>query len=516
MVTPSADSCIRLTAQKDPEQNQKRPAVTVSESVQSDSYCTNDSATKAQAKGKRKAKKNRTVTESTSRASTATVKTSDVATITKKGAKAKEKKSNKRAKANPTNEEYDYDQDSDNGSVTIAPRETKKKSEGFVNILDYFEAPVWKEGDKPNTAMNYKCKWCSSTYRAHESTAGNLKCHRDGSTQAGKNSDGCVNRDKAKKSGVNLPPSVTELRIAKTKAGEDKQPTINSFLQTKPTFVNRVLNQIIMIWQIRQALAWTRIKDPYLRAAFQYANNKALLYGWRWLADEAKKLYSMLKAHVFDELSKLDTKFTLIHDVWTTKGNRFAFIGAAVAFIDSEWEYCVRHLTLKMIPWKHYGHLLVWPIATVLNKNRLYEKMLAQTTDSGSNNNTMASAIYGLLNDNWPEKQSSNAKLWDPASMHICCFCHKIALIVNAGLESDLSLKTLPPSKAKESIIGFFPVLGTLAEEEETNDPAVTTDKNKTVGATIDVEETVDSNYGNADNEGSDAGSEASEKESND
>ncbi|PLW27987.1 hypothetical protein PCANC_23044 [Puccinia coronata f. sp. avenae] len=74
----------------------------------------------------------------------------------------------------------------------------------------------------------------------------------------------------------------------------------------------------------------------------------------------------------------------------------------------------------------------------------------------------------------------------------------------------------LPPSKAKESILGFFPVLGTLAEEEEKNNPAVTTDKNKTVGATINVEETVDSDYGNADNEGSDAGSEASEKESND
>ena len=141
--------------------------------------------------------------------------------------------------------------------------------------------------------------------------------------------------------------------------------------------------------------------------------------------------------------------------------------------------------------------------------------MLAQTTDLGLNNNTIVSAMYVLLNDNQHKKQSSNAKLWDPASMHICCFCHKIALIVNAGLES-LSLKTLPPSKAKESILGFFPVLGTLAEEEETNDPSVTTKENKTVGATVDVDETVDSNYGNAENEGSDAGSAVSEEESND
>jgi hypothetical protein len=110
--------------------------------------------------------------------------------------------------------------------------------------------------------------------------AGNLEAHRDGSTQAGKNINGCVNCDKAKKSGVNLPPSVTKLQVAKSKAGKKKQPTINSYLRTKPNFVNQVLNQIIMIWQTQQALPWTRIEDPYLRAAFQYANNKVSLYGW--------------------------------------------------------------------------------------------------------------------------------------------------------------------------------------------------------------------------------------------
>ncbi|POW07094.1 hypothetical protein PSHT_10088 [Puccinia striiformis] len=99
-----------------------------------------------------------------------------------------------------------------------------------------------------------------------------------------------------------------------------------------------------MIWQIRQALPWTRIEDPVLRAAFQYANQKAVLYGRRWSADESKKLYSMLKKHVFEELNDLDTKFTLVHVVWTTKGNRFAFIRAAVAQLDTKWHptdsYC--------------------------------------------------------------------------------------------------------------------------------------------------------------------------------
>jgi hypothetical protein len=59
-------------------------------------------------------------------------------------------------KTKTTNEDYEYDQDSDNRSIDIVPRETKKKSEEYANILDYFEAPVWKEGNKPNTVMNYK------------------------------------------------------------------------------------------------------------------------------------------------------------------------------------------------------------------------------------------------------------------------------------------------------------------------------------------------------------------------
>ncbi|KAA1135723.1 hypothetical protein PGTUg99_014364 [Puccinia graminis f. sp. tritici] len=95
--------------------------------------------------------------------------------------------------------------------------------------------------------------------------------------------------------------------------------------------------------------------------AFQYSNNKALLYGKRWSADKYKKLYLILKTAFFDDLEKLDTKFTL-------------------------------------------------------------------------------SMMFGQQ--------------------------RVIAFIVNAGLEA-LSLKTLPPGKTKESVLGFFPVLGRLLEEEE-------------------------------------------------
>ncbi|PLW58392.1 hypothetical protein PCANC_00502 [Puccinia coronata f. sp. avenae] len=255
---------------------------------------------------------------------------------------------------------------------------------------------------------------------------------------------------------------------------DEKQPGLTVFL--KPTFVNRVLNQLLMMWQICQALPWSRIKDPFLRATFQFSNPKAVLYGRRWSADKAKKLYLVLKSCVFDELNNLNTQFTLIHDVWTTKGNRFAFIGAAAAYINDDWEYV--------------------------------------TTDSGSNNNTMASSMYTLLHDGDGSTAMGDFE-WDPTRMHIWCICHKLALIVNAGLAA-LSLKNLPPAKTKESVLGFFPVLGRLTKEEEPKEteskdgqPAagvevVRESNNGLVG--LDIES--DTDYGNADDEASETGEE--------
>ena len=55
--------------------------------------------------------------------------------------------------------------------------------------------------------------------------------------------------------------------------------------------------------------------------------------------------------------------------------------------------------------------------------------------------------------------------------MHAFCFCHKLALIVNAGLAA-LGLKSPPPRSLKASLWGNFPSIGeSIKEEEETTRP---------------------------------------------
>jgi hypothetical protein len=132
--------------------------------------------------------------------------------------------------------------------------------------------------------------------------------------------------------------------------------------------------------------------------------------------------------------------------------------------------------------------------------------MLAQTTDSGSNKNTMAMSMYALLRDKTKNVDSEEGLRWDPSTMHIRCICHKLALIVNAGLWA-LELKTLPPRKNKESVLGFFPVLGRLEEEEEPEESQPVQGPGVSLVLTTNIvppnEDDSGSNYGNADDKGS-------------
>jgi hypothetical protein len=66
---------------------------------------------------------------------------------------------------------------------------------------------------------------------------------------------------------MKLPSSVAERRMLENTAGDVKQTGISQFFRVQPLFVNCVLNQLSMLWKIRQALPWSLIQDPYLCAA---------------------------------------------------------------------------------------------------------------------------------------------------------------------------------------------------------------------------------------------------------
>lgn len=97
--------------------------------------------------------------------------------------------------------------------------------------------------------------------------------------------------------------------------------------------------------------------------------------------------------------------------------------------------------------------------------------MLAQTHDSGSNNNTLAEAMSIRLLSH-AEVHGEEFK-WNDETDRVRCICHKIALMVNAGLQA-LGIQAPPPPLVKLSILGAFPIptntLQTVTEEDETGE----------------------------------------------
>ena len=93
--------------------------------------------------------------------------------------------------------------------------------------------------------------------------------------------------------------------------------------------------------------------------------------------------------------------------------------------------------------------------------------MLFQTTDSGSNNNIMDQIMHKK-----PYKLDGSELDWDCDTMHIKCFCHKMELVVNAGL-NKFGLKAPPPPKLKKAFLGAVPYANNLkpiAEEDGVED----------------------------------------------
>ncbi|KAI7955077.1 hypothetical protein MJO28_005477 [Puccinia striiformis f. sp. tritici] len=242
------------------------------------------------------------------------------------------------------------------------------------------------------------------------------------------------------------------------------QETMTDYLKKKP-FEIKVFNQLLVMWLVRFSLPWSRIEDFILWVAFNYVRRGVDLYTRIWAATEAHRLYMNLQDKVVTTLQDLNSKFTLIHDVWTTKGNRHAFMGISVAYITADWKFVICHLGMKYIASNHKGKLLALPFANIISKFKL-EKKIAQTTDSGSNNFTMATEVDRLI----LKKTGVVLNLTDN---HIRCICHKIALILNAGLHA-LQISGDDLLESPKATLGFIPGLSTVDEESKEMEPSDT------------------------------------------
>ncbi|KNE95963.1 hypothetical protein PSTG_10760 [Puccinia striiformis f. sp. tritici PST-78] len=362
----------------------------------------------------------------------------------------------------------DLAQDSDNENSQVVPKKDKTKdSDGFDYCALYFYPP----GKGPNQEV-----------KASDRSKYNLKAHRDGANYKSTHKKPCAGCSKAIRSGCSLPPTPAELTAAKAQSAPNQPGTIVAYT-TRGRFDNSTMIKILIIWLIRQSLPWLRMEDFHLQLAFDHAIITSQLPSRVWAATHAHRLYLMeQRSQVIKLIKASDSKVSLISDVWTTKGSHKAFVGITICYIDKQWKYVSQHLAIKYVSWHHNGKYLALPFANVLTKHGLHKKIslvlimcsipspietnfllpyvLALTTDSGSNNFTIAKGLSAQF-------RSFDSSTWDVASNHHRCICHVIALILGAGLK-ELQLSKMMVRAEKTDNPFPSTLLATIVEEDET------------------------------------------------
>ncbi|KAA1107854.1 hypothetical protein PGTUg99_026821 [Puccinia graminis f. sp. tritici] len=236
----------------------------------------------------------------------------------------------------------------------------------------------------------------------------NLKSHRDGANIKGSLQSACPGRGKAIKEGAHLPPTAAEE------------------IKTQATGEGTLL----------------AVEDLLLRVSFDYSLHNAKLYSRVWAALNAHQLYLEQRGQVLHSIESSKSKISLVSDVWTTKGSHKAFVGMACCYITPDWKYVCQHLAMKYISWHHNGKYLAVPFANVL------------TTDSGSNNFTMAKGVSSIF-------RVVDSTHWDVQRTRHRCVCHVIALILGAGLKAlKISKNVVRPERSNQP----FPTLSTIVE----------------------------------------------------
>ncbi|OAV93847.1 hypothetical protein PTTG_27178 [Puccinia triticina 1-1 BBBD Race 1] len=312
----------------------------------------------------------------------------------------------------------DIRQDSeDENSKVKGGRKKRKKRDDDLDLNDieaYFHNPKLADGQESGPPVLYKCRWCGNSYKQIPGTHANLYKHRDGD----KTRRPCPSQADAIKNRAKLPLTPKEIE---TKLNEKDKDPIKMMLDSGSCDTT-VFNHLMLFWLVHHSLPWNRFEDFALGVALNYHRKGSGLFSRAWVAKEAHKLYVNLQNKAIDRLKNLDSKITLIHDVWTTKGNRQAFMGISAAYVLERWNF-----------------------------------------HSGSNNRTLAAEVDWII-------LKETATYLNLSDSHIRCFCHKVALIVNAGLRA-LSLSSTGLNKTKKATLGYVPELDAIEEDNKTINP---------------------------------------------
>ena len=133
--------------------------------------------------------------------------------------------------------------------------------------------------------------------------------------------------------------------------------------------------------------------------------------------------YLAMKDLLIDSLTNLNTRVSLISDIWTASVGSMSFIAVTAHYIDNDWQLNKCIIAFHAFDFPHSRHQILNIIYQTVYNFRIQNKIISITFDNACNNNV----AVGLLKDSF--HPILNGRL-----LHIRCACHILKILVQSSM----------------------------------------------------------------------------------
>ena len=189
--------------------------------------------------------------------------------------------------------------------------------------------PIKKGRNKGTMAMHFKCNYCDKAFVGPSNSSVSMHLRKEHKSK-------CL-----------------DLIASFDKNPKPKKAFFDKRKMRKPFDVDIFMGKL-MKWIVRSDQPFSTVDDPDFIDMMKYIKNDIDLTSRRTLMRRLDTLYSQTKGVLKAELGKIDSKFSLTCDVWTSK-NQHSFFGFTLHYINADWEMCDKLLAFKFLEGEHDG-----------------------------------------------------------------------------------------------------------------------------------------------------------------
>ena len=192
-------------------------------------------------------------------------------------------------------------------------------------------------------------------------------------------------------------------------------------------------------------MSFNAVNNLAFRRVFRYLKRDLMLPSLTTTRSQLQSLYEEIVEKIKGEIPP-GVKISIAADTWTSP-NKIAFLAVVGYWITDDWELREVLLGFEQIHGAHTGKNLAELVGGILKRYGVESQLLGFTSDSASNNGTLATALSDALNQLSVD--------WDCDHNHIPCMAHVVQLVLGAFMD-HLKIKSKGenvPANFKESYV---------------------------------------------------------------